>query len=91
MPTYEYSCAGCGATFEVLRKVAERDQPIGCPSCGGESRRGLATPSLLMGGLSRTEPTWLPSPESKPLTPRTLPKPRPEPPRGAGKGSKRRS
>jgi putative FmdB family regulatory protein len=89
MPTYEYSCPACGSTFEALRKVSERDQPIACPSCGGETLRGLSTPALMMGGLTRTEPTWRPSPDAKPMSPRTMPKPMPatKPSKEAGKGS----
>jgi putative FmdB family regulatory protein len=90
LPTYEYSCPGCGSAFEALRKVSERDEPISCPSCGAEARRGLSSPSLMMGGLTRSAPEWRPVPGGKPVTPQTMPKPLPQPPRGAGKGSSRR-
>ncbi len=34
MPFYEYRCEGCGESFEVLRPVAQRDEPGECPRCG---------------------------------------------------------
>ena len=54
MPIYEYDCATCG-DFTQLRPMAERDQPCGCPWCGGESVRViLSAPSLAtMSGSQR--------------------------------------
>ncbi|MBO0683505.1 MAG: zinc ribbon domain-containing protein [Candidatus Dormibacteraeota bacterium] len=37
MPIYEYHCADCDHSFEVLTSFAERDRAKVCPSC--ESRR----------------------------------------------------
>jgi putative FmdB family regulatory protein len=43
MPLYEYRCADCGATFEKLRGMSEKDAPLDCPTCGGaKSRRQLS-------------------------------------------------
>jgi putative FmdB family regulatory protein len=36
MPTYEYLCAKCGASTEVMATVAEKEaglKPV-CPACG---------------------------------------------------------
>ncbi len=33
MPSYEYHCHKCGHTFETMRRVEERDQPLPCPEC----------------------------------------------------------
>lgn len=33
MPSYEYECGKCGHVFETMRKVEERDNPLGCPEC----------------------------------------------------------
>ena len=42
MPFYEYRCEGCGESFEVLRPVAQRDEPAECPRCGrAEAERKL--------------------------------------------------
>jgi putative FmdB family regulatory protein len=34
MPFYEYRCGACRETFEILRPIAERDEPAACPKCG---------------------------------------------------------
>lgn len=36
MPFYEYSCKKCGTRFDLMRRLAERDDPAVCPSCGGK-------------------------------------------------------
>ena len=33
MPLYEYYCADCRDTFEVLRPMSKADAPIQCKSC----------------------------------------------------------
>ena len=38
MPTYEYSCKGCGEHLEVVQSF--RDDPLtDCPNCGGDLRK----------------------------------------------------
>ena len=45
MPTYEYSCHGCGQKFEVRQKFA--DEPLKVHEvCGGEVERLISVPSL---------------------------------------------
>ena len=45
MPTYDYKCKDCGATFELFQKMT--DEPISkCIKCGGEVKR------LIGAGLS---------------------------------------
>ena len=34
MPIYEYRCQSCGATFEVLQRLAD-EPPVACPTCAG--------------------------------------------------------
>ncbi|MGQ9560752.1 MAG: FmdB family zinc ribbon protein [Candidatus Oleimicrobiaceae bacterium] len=34
MPIYEYKCASCGHTFDVLQKVGETGEHLRCPRCG---------------------------------------------------------
>ena len=67
MPLYEYSCRRCGTAFEAMRKFAERDQEIACPSCGTQANRVLSPPTYMAGGLSRSGPEWRPYPGAKPL------------------------
>lgn len=38
MPTYEYECDKCGATFERFQRMTE-DPVKKCPECGGPVRR----------------------------------------------------
>jgi len=46
MPIYDYDCPDCGG-FEVLRTLAQRDDPCICPNCGAASPRVfVATPRL---------------------------------------------
>ncbi|HEY7928270.1 MAG TPA: zinc ribbon domain-containing protein [Candidatus Dormibacteraeota bacterium] len=39
MPVYEYRCNDCAATFEVLRRMGDRELAALCPSC--ESRASM--------------------------------------------------
>jgi putative FmdB family regulatory protein len=41
MPTYDYTCGGCGA-FDAFRSMARRDDPAPCPACGALSPRVFA-------------------------------------------------
>lgn len=38
MPTYEYSCANCGAAHEVVQKMSDDALTI-CPDCGEPALR----------------------------------------------------
>jgi putative FmdB family regulatory protein len=42
MPTYEWHCHGCGADFEVVAPVANRNDPQQC-KCGGIAVREIRT------------------------------------------------
>jgi len=51
MPLYEYSCDECEAVVEEFRSIANRDDPVVCPVCGGETRRGVGGGQfMLIGG-----------------------------------------
>ena len=54
MPTYEYSCLGCGAVFEKRLSFAEVDTIIvGCPTCGsGQVKRRINRVALKRGRSS---------------------------------------
>lgn len=47
MPMYDYKCDHCGATFEELRSLAER-QNAPCPECGQQASKVLS--SFFTGG-----------------------------------------
>ncbi len=38
MPTYDYRCRDCDATFEITRPIGD-GSPVCCPGCGGETKR----------------------------------------------------
>jgi putative FmdB family regulatory protein len=49
MPLYEYKCAACGKTFEVIQKFA--DEPLKVhPECGGEVVRLFSAPAFHLKG-----------------------------------------
>ncbi|WP_267939806.1 zinc ribbon domain-containing protein [Paraburkholderia flagellata] len=47
MPLYDYRCEACGV-FEAMRKLAERDCPVPCSTCGVPADRIQASVSLLL-------------------------------------------
>ena len=49
MPIYEYRCAACEHTFEVMQKFSDR--PVKkCPKCKGKVEKLLSAPGLLFKG-----------------------------------------
>jgi putative FmdB family regulatory protein len=49
MPLYEYKCASCGKTFEVIQKFA--DEPLMThPECGGVVERLFSAPAFHLKG-----------------------------------------
>lgn len=54
MPIYEYACARCKRRREVLRKVAERDAPATCTTCGRACVRVLF-PGANVGRFSKSD------------------------------------
>jgi putative FmdB family regulatory protein len=41
MPLYEYKCIRCETRFDALRAMADADDPIECPGCGGAETHRL--------------------------------------------------
>lgn len=54
MPIYEYECPGCGARFEKLRKMPERNQSLRCTNCGSNAAHVFSSPNLLPGANDRS-------------------------------------
>ncbi|CAG2140334.1 Zinc ribbon domain protein [compost metagenome] len=48
MPTYDYRCDDCG-DFALMRPMAQRDEPVGCPHCGKAAARALVAAPALAG------------------------------------------
>jgi putative FmdB family regulatory protein len=42
MPLYEYKCERCGARFEAIARIAEKDETA-CPECGAPAERQLSS------------------------------------------------
>jgi putative FmdB family regulatory protein len=53
MPIYEYECPSCGARFEKLRKMSERNESPRCAACGSNAVYVFSSPNLLSGGNKR--------------------------------------
>ena len=41
MALYVFKCSECGFIDEVMRRMDDADQPIGCSQCGATSQRIL--------------------------------------------------
>jgi putative FmdB family regulatory protein len=64
MPFYEYLCPKCTTKFDLMRAIADRDQPATCPECGHKTaarqlphiqaavKDGPACPKGASGGFS---------------------------------------
>jgi len=48
MPIYEYACATCGATIEVIQRHSDPPPPSH-QGCGGALTRVLSAPSMRVG------------------------------------------
>jgi putative FmdB family regulatory protein len=59
MPIYEYEarspgrkCRKCSTVFEVIQRIS--DSPLAsCPECGGEVRRRISRPRVILPGSAR--------------------------------------
>lgn len=47
---YPYRCDN-GHTFDLIRKMAERDEPAPCPSCGHNAPRVMHVPHTIPDGV----------------------------------------
>ncbi len=57
MPLYEYRCERCGATFEKLVPLAERDAGQRCPKCSSNRVKRLISTFSVGGRESASEST----------------------------------
>jgi putative FmdB family regulatory protein len=62
MPTYDYRCDPCDATFEVKRSIADRS-PEQCPTCGAEARRLMSAPAVVFKGSGFHNTDYKPRPK----------------------------
>ena len=53
MPVFDYSCSGCGKTYDVYHKVREVVEDVVCPHCGStEHKKLFSAASVSMGSTS---------------------------------------
>lgn len=63
MPVYDYNCSNCGTTFELNKKISERDEISSevCPECStvGQINRQVGAPlvaySIITKGYGRID------------------------------------
>ncbi|HUV16583.1 MAG TPA: zinc ribbon domain-containing protein [Pelolinea sp.] len=61
MPTYEFTCAKCGETFDVRATIQEKESGLqpACPNCGNQETRQVLSAGLFIrssGGTSTFNP-----------------------------------
>ncbi len=50
MPIYEYTCKSCGALFEAMRRITDKDEDVKCPMC--YEKKAVRVPSMFSGSGS---------------------------------------
>ena len=50
MPIYEYHCARCDVTFDLLRPLCKADEPATCPECQGQDTERHLSCFAFLGG-----------------------------------------
>ena len=71
MPVYEFTCADCGETFEIISSLADRDEKAVCPACGGHDAARVFSSITLAGKRTSMNPQNF----VRPHGPVTRPKP----------------
>ncbi len=63
MPYYDFECPACGAVFDTMLTISERDRgDVACPECGHEGgRRLLRAPNIGGSGGGRPGPSFAPT------------------------------
>ena len=56
MPVYEFTCAACGETYDIISSLADRDQKAVCPACGGRDATPVFSSVSLGGSRSSVNP-----------------------------------
>lgn len=56
MPIYDFECSGCKQRVEHFLKIADRDNPPVCASCGATLQRVLTPPAVVLDGADLSFP-----------------------------------
>lgn len=51
MPIYEYYCPSCQKTFDMQRRMADRESPATCPHCQAEHTNRVMSSFMMAGDL----------------------------------------
>src|SRR5690606_15042631 len=54
VPIYEYRCKKCGNSWDLMRRIAQRDDKAPCPECRSRARRRVGMQRIA--GLTGTRP-----------------------------------
>lgn len=54
---YQFQCSACGKSVEHFLKVADRDNPPACDSCGATLQRCFSPPVFILDGADLSYPT----------------------------------
>lgn len=46
MPFYSFRCTDCADEFDLLRPMAQSDDPAACMRCGGETKKLVTAPAI---------------------------------------------
>lgn len=53
MPTYAFHCPDCGGRFDERRTFVRSDDPVTCPTCGGNrAAKQFGTPMVFRKGMA---------------------------------------
>lgn len=47
MPMYSYYCHVCKDEVDIIRMMADRDEPVDCDECWHERKRAIKPPGLV--------------------------------------------
>ena len=50
MPIYVYKCKDCHSKVEKLRSMDRKEEPVACPSCGGQTHPVMSKPGRFKRG-----------------------------------------
>lgn len=50
MPVYEYQCPDCGCGFERSLRLANREEPQDCPTCGATAEKRMSLCGFVLKG-----------------------------------------
>jgi len=56
MPIYEYRCQACAGAFDLIRRVAQRNDAATCSDCGSSSTERVTVQRFAIAGTAANPP-----------------------------------